>query len=112
MSLGVSKMDVAVYSVLQNHRDLRDAGWKFEFQKHYCIKEVVADVTASKGLVEEPLFFDGEVHVGKEDRDEANRSLLARKLKISEVSTFVYMGEYSDVKRDKIVNEIKETLLK
>lgn len=108
MSPGVSKMDVAVYSVLQNHRDLRDAGWKFEFQKHYCIKEVVADVTASKGLVEEPLFFDGEVHVGKQDRDENLREMLTKRYQIRTLS--IPYKAFTKEETNRVFNLISEEM--
>jgi ParB/RepB/Spo0J family partition protein len=110
MTPGISKMDEAVYLALQQNEALGNAGWKFEFQKRYCIKEVVSDVTATKGDVEKPLFLDGEVHVGREDRDEANRELLARRLNIPEVLAFSYTGTYSDAKRDGIVAKIGEAL--
>lgn len=110
MHPGVSKMDEAVYLALQQNETLRQAGWHFTFQKRYCIKEVVNDVTAEKGDVEKPLFLDGEVHVGREERDEANRDLLARRLKIPKVLAFTYKGAYSDVKRDEIVAKIVEAL--
>jgi hypothetical protein len=110
MTPGVSKMDEAVFLALQQNETLRSAGWKFEFQKRYCIKRVRSDVTASRGDVEKPLFFDGEVHIGREDRDGANRGLLARRLKIPEVHAFTYEGAYSDAKRDEIVAKILETL--
>ena len=111
MTPGISKMDEEVYAVLQNSKVLREAGWRFEFQKRYCIKEIKSDVTATKGEIERPLFFDGDVHVGREDRDEANRGLLTRRLKCSEVFGFAYSGAYSDVKRDEILSKIEETLL-
>jgi len=110
MSPGVSKMDEAVFSALQTDKTLRDSGWHFKFQEHYCIKEVVSDVTAMKGDVEKPLFLDGDVHFGKEDRDEANRDLLRRRLGISDVLAFAYTGAYSEVKRDEIVTKIRESL--
>jgi len=110
MTPPVSKMDEAVYLALQQNETLRNEGWTFEFQKHYCIREVVSDVTATRGAVEKPLFVDGEVHVGREDRDEANRELLARKLGIPKVFAFSYLGAYSDAKRDEIVAKIKATL--
>jgi hypothetical protein len=111
MTPSISKMDEQVYLVLQNNKVLRDAGWKFEFQKHYCLKEVISDTTATKGDVEKPLFFDGDVHIGKEDRDDVNRGLLARRLKSAEVLTFAYSGEYSDVKRDMMASKIEKSLL-
>lgn len=111
MTPGISKMDEEVYLALQNNKVLRDAGWKFEFQKHYCLKEVISDTTATRNDVEKPLFFDGDVHIGKEDRDEANRALLARRLKSAEVLTFAYSGDYSDAKRDMMASKIEKSLL-
>jgi ParB/RepB/Spo0J family partition protein len=111
MSPGVSKMDEAVFLALQQNEVLRSAGWKFEFQKRYCIKRVRSDVTAFRGDVEQPLFLDGEVHIGREERDEENRGLLARRLKIPEVYAFSYEGAYSDAKRDEIVAKIVEKLM-
>jgi len=111
MTPGISKMDEAVYLALQQDEALRKAGWKFEFQKRYCVKRVKSDVTATRGDVVKPLFLDGEVHKGKEDRDEANRTMLARRLRIPEVLAFTYEGAYSDAKRDEIVAKIKETLI-
>ena len=110
MHPAVSKMDEAVYLALQQNETLRQAGWRFEFQKRYCIKEVRSDVTAIRGDVEQPLFLDGEVHVGKEERDEANRGILAHRLKIPEVYAFTYKGAYSDGKRDEIVAQIVAAL--
>ena len=110
MSPGVSKMDEAVFVALQNNKELRDAGWNFQFQESFTIKEVIDDVTARKGEVVKPLFFDGPVHEGREDRDEANRDLLRRRLKISDVLSFPYEGAYSDVKRDEIVKQIVNEL--
>lgn len=110
MSPPVSKMEEAVYLALQQDETLRNAGWTFEFQKHYCIKEVVSDVTAKRGAVEKPLFVDGEVHVGREDRDEANRERLAHKLGIPKVFAFSYSGAYSDAKRDEIMAKIVAAL--
>jgi len=91
----VSKMDEAVYLALQNNKVLR----------------VISDVTATRGDVERPLFWDGEVHVGKEDRDEENRGLLAKRLGIPEVLAFSYEGAYSNAKRDGIVAKVVEALL-
>lgn len=110
MHPAVSKMDEAVYLALQQNETLRQAGWRFEFQKRYCIKHVRSDVTAIRDDVEQPLFIDGEVHVGKEERDEANRGILARRLKIPEVYAFTYKGAYSDGKRDEIVAQIVAAL--
>ena len=110
MHPAVSKMDEAVYLALQQNETLRQAGWRFEFQKRYCIKHVRSDVTAIRGDVEQPLFLDGDVHIGKEERDEANRGILAHQLKIPEVYAFTYKGAYSDGKRDMIVAEIVEAL--
>ena len=50
------------------------------------------------------------MHEGREDRDEANRDLLRRRLKISDVLSFPYEGAYSDVKRDEIVKQIVNEL--
>lgn len=111
MTPAISKMDEAVYEALMKNEALADAGWTFEFQKRYCIKEVRSDVTATKGSAEKPLFIDGPVHVGREDRDEANRELLARRLGIPEVYAFDYQGEYSDEKRDEIVAKISAVLI-
>lgn len=110
MTPSISKMDEAVFLILKQNEDLRNAGWKFQFQKPYCLLEVVSDVTATRGDVEQPLFFDGEVHFGREERDEANRELLVRRLGIPEVLAFTYEGAYSDAKRDEIVAKIVEML--
>jgi len=110
MHPAVSRMDEAVFLALQQNETLRNKGWQFMFQKRYCIKEVVSDITATKGIIEQPLFLDGEVHVGKEDRDTANRELLAKRLGIPEVLVFSYEGAYSDAKRDEITAKIVEAL--
>lgn len=76
MQPGVSKMDMAMATLLSENKQLREAGWHVETQKSYAVLVLTSDVTLLQGNREIAVFFDHvKVHTDPE-KDEANRELL------------------------------------
>jgi len=101
MSPKISKMDEAVFD------SLVQKGVGALFQESVCVKMLIPDIVVKKGSKNYAVFRDGPVHEGREDRDEANRQLLARQG--FEVISIPYDG-YSNETRDSIVQQIIETI--
>lgn len=102
MTTPISKMDEAVYGKLQEN------GVYGQFQEVICIKHVRPDILIHAPNKTVAIFLDGaEVHEGREDRDLANRELLAKRG--VDVISLRYEG-YSDEARDSIVQQIIEKI--
>lgn len=100
MTPQVSKMEESVLVKLERK------GLHPEVQKQFCLQSTMPDYYfPNKNLA---VYLDGEVHKGREDRDEALRELLTKRHGVSVVS-ISYEGT-SQAAEDIIVSRIVETV--
>lgn len=98
----ISRMDEAVFDSLVSK------GVGALFQESIPIVVVTPDILIRKGNKNYAVFLDGaQVHAGREDRDQQWRDLLSQRG--YEVISIKYEA-YSETNRDKIVQEIMETI--
>lgn len=58
-------------------QDLQAEGYAIETDKAFCLEQTIPDgYVSTKNAV---IYLDGPVHVGREDRDERLRELLAKR---------------------------------
>jgi very-short-patch-repair endonuclease len=100
MQVPVSKMEEAVLIKLEQK------GVHPEVQKEFCLQRTRPDYYFPQQNL--AIYLDGEVHKGREDRDEALRELLTKRHNVK-VATILYEGS-SVASEDKIVNEIIEAI--
>ncbi len=102
MQVPVSKMETAVLSKLEQKGLHPDA------QREFCLRSTRPDYYFQQQNV--AIYLDGEVHRGREDRDEALRELLIKRYNVR-VVTITYEGS-SEATEDSIVQQIIEALTK
>ena len=101
MQVPVSKMETAVLIKLEQK------GLHPESQREFCLRTTRPDYYfQQQNLV---IYLDGEVHRGREDRDEALRELLIKRYAVRVVN-ISYEGS-SEATEDKIVQQIIEATL-
>jgi very-short-patch-repair endonuclease len=98
MQVPVSKMEERVLVKLEAK------GIHLITQKEFCLQRTFADYYDPQQNV--AFYLDGEVHRGREDRDDALRQLLTKRYGVRVVS-ILYEGS-SEATEDKIVQEILE----
>ena len=96
MQVPVSKMEESVLIKLEAK------GLHPEVQKEFCLQRTRPDYYFPQQNI--AVYLDGEVHRGREDRDDALRMLLTKRYGVRVVS-ILYEGS-SEVTEDKIVQEI------
>lgn len=105
-----SKMDWAIYQRLKIDRDIREAGWKIEWQKPYCLVQTKPEFTLTKGDVKIGVYLDGEkAHRNRQLRDEELRDLLERRKGVKPLS--ISYPYHSDAWELRVWNQIKEALI-
>lgn len=100
MQVPVSKMETSVLIKLEQK------GVHPEAQREFCLRTTRPDYYfAEQNLA---IYLDGEVHRGREDRDEALRELLTKRYGVR-VVTILYEGS-SEATEDTIVQKIIDAL--
>jgi len=106
----VSKMDWMIYQRLKVDVDIRDAGWRIEWQKPYCLLQTTPEFTLAKGDVKIGVYLDGEkVHLNKQLRDEEVRDLLEKRKGVKPLS--LSYPRWSQSEEDRIFKQIKGEML-
>jgi very-short-patch-repair endonuclease len=100
MQVPVSKMEEAVLIKLEQK------GVHPEVQKEFCLQRTRPDYYFPQQNL--AIYLDGEVHKGREDRDEALRELLSKRYAVK-VVTVTYAGS-SETTEDSIVQQIMDSL--
>lgn len=107
MAPPVSKMDESVFLAL-NQRGVYP-----EAQKQVCIKYVVPDLWFELPDRALAVFLDGPVHEGREERDMANRELLAKRgVEVLEISYKAPTKEETETIVEKVMAALHERGLK
>jgi very-short-patch-repair endonuclease len=100
MQVPVSGMEQAIQLLLT------EKGVGFESQKEFCVQKTVADFYfPNKNLA---VYLDGEVHRGKEDRDEVLRELLSKRCGVK-VLSIPYEGDSEKMKQDVLTQILEQT---
>jgi len=109
MTQPVSKMDEAMLLRLQENPVIRELGFTVTFQKHYCITEIISDVTLEKDGDEIACFFDGEaVHRNRQERDEANRQKAADRHHIKVLS--LTYSSFTEKEAQRLLQQVLATI--
>lgn len=108
MSSPISKMDEALLVKFQGSAELRELGWKIEFQKPYYRIVCRSDLTFTRGNEEVMCFWDGsEVH-DEPELDEAARELARADLESKQLRAEVLAKRYkvfSDAEVERLFSE-------
>jgi len=100
MKAPISKMELEVIT------ELMAEGLSLEMNREFCLESTIPDAYHSdKNLA---IFIDGEVHMGKEDRDERLRELLQKRYGCKIL--VVRYKEYSKLAKEEIKQKIKEAI--
>ncbi|MCJ7768668.1 hypothetical protein MUP79_09800 [Candidatus Bathyarchaeota archaeon] len=113
MSQPVAKMDVEMLRLTQGSSEIRELGYKVEFQKEYLVVVCRSDLSLIRNDQEIMCFWDGsDVHKNPE-RDEQNRERAKQEQQRHGTPTEVLAESYkaySDGERDRLFAVVLERL--
>lgn len=96
MEAPVSRMDLGVVT------DLMAEGVKIQFGREYCLQSTIPDAESEDTV----FYFDGPVHVGREERDSELRELLAKRYGKRVVS--ISYEAYSEEAKEEVKRQVRE----
>ena len=104
-----SRMELEILKRLKTDKTIREAGWRIEFQKPFCLVSTTPDFYLTKGDLRIGLYLDGEkVHRNRQVRDEELRTMLEQKKRVKPlVISYPY---YSEAWEERVWGQIKEAL--
>jgi len=106
----ISQMELSILKKIKTDKDLREAGWRVEWLKPYCLVQTTPDFTLTKGEQRIGLYLDGEkVHRNRQLRDEELRDLLQQRKGVKPLS--ISYPRYSETEVERVFKQIKEALV-